>query len=557
MTRTATIELEAGQHALTFDYLPDDMDKDSIQVKGEGKAELSNVAFKSVYQPFVMPNEEDWKERKAQAQEKLDIIAEQVERLEQEKVFVLNLLNKFTQAENQPSGSGIDIQQWEAMLGFYQKKVADLDGQIRQVNKTYRAQNSELDKIKQEYDEAQNKTSRQNRFVEVLLEMPAKNEVTLKLSYLVQNVRWQPVYDIRLDTAKKLMHLSYRAVIKQRTEEEWKEVALKISTAQPGLQGKHPDLKPWRINKSGKGYEESKEQVVYRHYNEMSATEQEKMLHESQEMLQQLRLQEEEMRQNMEELQVTQEIMAERQRELEALKQGKVWTADDEFEEDILESTSTLKTGATSVLFEINGQHTIANYNEPHKINITSADFPVSFRYSAVSKLSQLAYLKAKTTNTTAFPFLRGKANIFLDNNFVTHTKMLAVAPKEEFWTFFGVDRGIHIYHKFLRKFDKTSGNVFGKKMHSLTYEYEIEVTNNKNTAEEIIVWDQLPISGDESIKVHLLQPNPKEKEQPIKYYQTDVAFIQWHKKLEPGEKLVIPFSFAIEYPEGTEVEGV
>ena len=560
ITRTAVITLDAGQHTLTFDYLPEEVDKDSIQVKGEGQAELSNVAFKTSFNAFEMPNKTEWEAQKAQAIEKRDVIGEQIARLEQEKEFVVNLLHKFTHAEGGQSGVEIDIQKWNTMLAFYQDKVASLDGQLRTANQAYQDQRKVVNKLEQAYYDEESKTSSKNQFVEVLLEVTATGQITLKLSYLVKQVRWHPVYDIRLNTQKKWMHLTYRAVIRQNTGETWQDVTLKISTAQPGLQGKHPDLKPWRIHKTGKhsGSEHtSNEKIVYRYYDEMNPTEQEKLLQENQMLVEQMRAQEEEMRQNMEMLQATQEAMHRNHLEAEALRQGKSWVEEEELEEEIGETESILKTGATSVVFEINGQHTIVNNNETHKINITSAEFPVGFRYSTVPKLSPLAYLKAKSKNTTAFPFLRGRANIFLDNNFVPHTKMLGVAPKEEFWTFFGVDRGLHIYHKFLRKYEKTSGNVFGKKMHTITYEYEIEVTNHKQTTEEIIVWDQLPISSDEAIKVHLLQPNPKEKEPPIKYYQTEVAFIQWHAKLTSGEKIVIPFSFAIEYPEGTDVMGL
>lgn len=46
------------------------------------------------------------------------------------------------------------------------------------------------------------------------------------------------------------------------------------------------------------------------------------------------------------------------------------------------------------------------------------------FSYAIVPKFSQNAYLKSNFTNNSEYPFLPGKMNIFMDNNFVSHNNM-------------------------------------------------------------------------------------------------------------------------------------
>ncbi len=80
---------------------------------------------------------------------------------------------------------------------------------------------------------------------------------------------------------------------------------------------------------------------------------------------------------------------------------------------DIAYSASTVESGATSVVFDIDGSNTIKSDNEPHLVTITIQEFPAGFRYSTIPKHSQFAYLKAKVKNVSEYPFLPGDTNIF------------------------------------------------------------------------------------------------------------------------------------------------
>ena len=173
----------------------------------------------------------------------------------------------------------------------------------------------------------------------------------------------------------------------------------------------------------------------------------------------------------------------------------------EDYDMEMVHSESTVESGATSVVFDIDGSNTIKSDNEPHLVTITIQEFPAGFRYSAVPKNSQYAYLKAKVKNDSDYPFLHGDTNVFLDNNFVANSHLKAVAPTEEFWTFLGVDESIKVEYKFVKRFDETGG-LFVEKNKKI-FEYLIKIINNKKTQEEIVVWDQLPISQNEKIKVN------------------------------------------------------
>ena len=61
------------------------------------------------------------------------------------------------------------------------------------------------------------------------------------------------------------------------------------------------------------------------------------------------------------------------------------------------------------------------------------------------------------------------------------------------------IDEGIKVERKLLHNKKGESG--FIRKGKDRIYEYLFEITNNKNSDIEIVLWDQLPISENEKTK--------------------------------------------------------
>ena len=297
------------------------------------------------------------------------------------------------------------------------------------------------------------------------------------------------------------MYIAYNAQIKQNTGEDWRNIRLNLSTAKPQIGGKMPELTPWYLKY------ETPPSEIYRS---------ETMKKEKKAMMNQM-------------------IGSELDEEPEADK--------DELEDmEYLETSA--QTGATAVVFNIGGYSTIDSDNKNHKVTISILQFPAYFRYSTVPKLSPYAYLKAKVKNNSDFPYLPGETHIYLDGSFVANSSMDLVAPAQEFWTFLGIDEGIKVERKLIKKYKEPVN--FNKKS-KITFEYLLVIENLKKTEEEIVIWDQLPISNNKEIAVQLLKPEYSKDSESLKKNEYD--FFEWFSKLKPGDKVEIPFSYLVTYP--------
>ncbi|MCU0445145.1 MAG: mucoidy inhibitor MuiA family protein [Microscillaceae bacterium] len=517
ITRTAQLDLAIGEHTLVFDQLPDTIDQNSVQVSGEGKAILANVKFQKVYYETLSDSaRQTFYDEKLRLEDELKILNQKNKRLEQEKEFIENIAKKITTPAEDAAPAELDPEKWLKMLEFYRLKLENIDSQLWATEKQTRLIREQLQPINYQLQQAGGKEQKVKNQVALVVQMPAEGSLLLHLSYIVSNARWRPIYDLRVNTETKQMNLTYNALIQQNTGEDWQNVQVKLSTAQPAISGHQPELKPWRIG-------------VYEIPKNTS-------------------------RGNMPTAKPQMTNMI--QGFTAVLPMDVEWEDSDvEKEKSMLKLTSVVETKTTSVFFNIVGAHTIQSDFSEHKVTILLEDFVAHFRYSTVPKLAPYAYLKAKVINNTEFPFLAGESNVFLDNNFVATSKLEAVAPGEEFWTFLGIDEGMKVEYKFLKKYEKKEGGIFSKKTKIWIYEYQIKIKSFKKTAEEIVVWDQLPISGNESVKVQLLEPNYKEDTDKLK--KNEWEFLEWFFYAQSGEEILIPFKFSVEYPHESHLTGI
>ncbi len=512
ITRSATTYLTKGEHKILFDELPQSIEQNSIQANGKGNAILRDVTFKT--EQFAQITDETKKnlnDKLLELQDKKITFNDKKSQAQDEKRVVKDILTKLTSTTEKTENVELDPEKWIKMVEFYRSKQETLDKEIRDVDKLVRDVNTEIDKTKREIRELGQLTYKYKNMVEVLVDVQKEGNLKLDLSYIVYGPSWKPIYDLRVDSQEKTMHLTYKSNIFQTTGEDWNNVDLKLSTAKPNISAQPPELKP----------------------NYISIYAPQPVRRESKSM----------------------QVRSGRSNEMAFTIDG--MSASDSsgemYQEDITYSVSTVESGVTSVVFDIDGSNTIKSDNEPHMVTITIQEFAAGFRYSTIPKHSQYAYLKAKVKNESDYPFLPGDTNVFLDNNFVANSFLKAVAPTEEFWTFLGVDESIKVEYKFVKKFDKTGG-IFVEKNKKI-FEYLIKITNNKKTQEEIVVWDQLPISQNEKVKVKLIEPAYKENTEILKI--NEHKYIEWFFEPKPGEEILIPFKYSVEYPIGTQIKGL
>jgi hypothetical protein len=141
-----------------------------------------------------------------------------------------------------------------ALASFVDERLRTLLTEKRQVEKALKDAREALQLSERRLAEASAEKRTQNarvtRAVAVTLSMATSGPVEVEIEYQVPGVRWVPNYTLRLERGFTGGSLSLRASVAQDTGEDWKGVALALSTAALLRRTDVPELKSLRVGRA-------------------------------------------------------------------------------------------------------------------------------------------------------------------------------------------------------------------------------------------------------------------------------------------------------------------
>ena len=515
--RHLSTQVEAGDHSLTFENLPGATDLSSVRVDGKGAFTLIDIRAERIQTKEVAD------ERVRSLNEKIDALRAQIaelnsadNRITQRKAALEKVLTRLTSVGKESANAEMDPSKWSTYLQYHVDTLAKLDKEILANGVTRTSANDELNRLGRELQSLNTQRFKYRNVARVRIEAKQAGPIEFNLAYIVRGPSWAPLYDIRADTKAKSVQVNYYAEVRQSTGEDWKGVALRLSTAQPNLGGREPQMSPWTIHRQ-------LPMVASRSFGEGGGRG------------------------------TGGSAMKVRQAPMDvalAAASKPMAPADDLAME---RSVASVSSGATAATFTISRPYDIPSDNKPAKVAIAAEGFPCEFRHTCVPKASPYVFLKSKAVNKSAFPFLSGPSAVFLDGAFVANANLDLVTPGQEFWTYLGVDQSVKVDLKDLGKVEEQSG-IFGKKTARTVVSKVFKVTNGKLADIELTIRDQIPSSNHEQIKVVIQEPAYEKDTAAFKV--DEQKFVEWNLQLKPSAKLDVPFRFAIERPEGFPIVG-
>lgn len=505
ISRTGSLNVPApGVVAVAFEGLPDSLIGDSLTVtgRGDGPVTILDITGQEIHVDFT-PNArvksvEDelqaLKRRRRQLEDRGNVLKAQ-------DASLTRLENAATSAPTKDSAPRLTIDESAKLLVFLEDQRMKLARERESIDDEVQDLGRKMSALEKTLAELRGAGGRSTVTVIVRLDVAKAGRVELVLGYALPGARWEPSYDVRAESGNRMLTLGYFGVVQQNTGEDWKDVALTLSTARPNLGGAAPKLAVWAVD-IGRPTA----------LGAMTAA--------------------------------------------PAARAGAVFKgAPAEGEPVKLEmfqvaaAQARVEEGATSASFVVAAATTILSDNAPQKVPITTAKLGLAPEYLTVPKKLAAAFLTAKITNTSEFPLLPGRSHVFLDGTFVASTPMRAVMPGEKFDLQLGADEGISVKHRRVNRFTEDTGLTNSGKR--VTYEYLITIQNNKRTTERIVVNDQVPISRNEKVVVKQLAPAEKE----IK--PSSEGTLTWTLDLKPGEKRELKVKFSVEHPNDIIVAGL
>ncbi len=521
--------LTAGEQTLLFDQLPGDTDLSSVRVDGQGSFTLIDIRTENVQTLEVA----DAQVRQLAAdlkteQVKLQEVTQAQTRNAQRRASLDKVLARLTAVGKESANPELDPTKWAGYLTYHVEALAKLDQETLQLKVRDDGLRAEISRLERDLNQLNGNRFKFRNVARVKIEVKTPGPQQFDLSYVVSGPSWAPLYDVRADTAAKNLTVVYQANVRQRTGEDWKGVSLRLSTAQPGVGGREPELSPWALYKA--------EPVIP--LGGLSELKEEGQASAGKPGAKQFRGDADARRGR-----ATGSVLLATTAEVAAAPMAPAMDA----------LTTTVQTGGTAALFKVDRAYDIPSDPKSVKVAIAQETFSAAFRHSCVPKLSPNVYLKASAVNKSDYPFLAGPVAVFLDGAYVAASTMDLVPAGQEFSAFLGVDQSVKVDRKVLARREEVTG-VFGKKTHRTVHDHVFKVTNGKQADIDLTVADQLPMSNHEEIKVILEEPRYEKDTEALKL--NEQKFLEWRLRLGAGDKLDVPFRFAVERPEDVIVVG-
>mgnify|MGYP001338011633 CR=1 FL=1 len=507
-SRSASLSLKPGSYLITFQGLPTLIQDDSVRVSGKGSAGVTIVGLEVKRAFLEQSGEKRVKEldgeiralelRLGELDAKKAGLVSQKAFLESIRVAWGDRISKEL-AIGRPSSAELTDAAVFVGAGVAKAEQQTLDIEIEKKNIR-----DKIDSLQRQRDESLGSGKKESKTVEIMLDVAREGNLTLDLATVISHAGWVPSYDLRLAADAKNAELTFRALVRQQTGEDWNNVDLTLSTARPTAGAAPPELYPWRI-----AFYRPPPMPVPTLYG----------------------------------------AAPQKSARGKAVRMDETVKAEEALALEIPAAVETARISdeQSSVAFHIPRPLDIPSDGSQHGSVVAIEQLPVNMEYLAIPKLSPLVFLKSEIVNRADYPLLPGKVSTFVGNTYTGSSQLKKVAVGEKFDLFFGSDDQITVKREELKQ-HKEAG-MFGK--NRVSYRYRIELNNFRKEPLTLTLRDQLPLAGDEEIKVSLDEPSIKPDE-----LDTEGRII-WKTPLKAGENKEITFGIVVDYPKDREITGL
>ena len=514
----ASYTIKAGITEISIEGISSYIDPKSLQVKATGNVVIIDSKYTLFYpQPEVKANEgipAKIVKEMAQLTDSLELLGFDLKEI-QDEIAIYKAAQNIISMNGAVRGSGKvndSINLLKQTVEYYTNKMNEINKKLLALEKKKKDKEKVQQRLQVRYDNLQNyqnqtyDTKKYTPIPRVVITLSAAEAASGKIafSYLVSQAGWIPLYDIRSDSQTGKISLTYKAQVFQNSGIDWDNIKLNISTNNPYANKTKPELNPWYID-------------YYAYKRKME----------------------------LEEI----SVRGARAIPQAAFNQG--FMLDDAKDKNLEEKPALGADQFTTVVhqliaaeFKIDLPYSIKSNNEKNLVLIKNSDLNTTFKYYSVPKVDPGVYLVAQMTKLDELQLVPASANIFFDGSYIGETYLDPTSMDDTLNLSLGKDPNIVVKRTLLKQ--KSKDKVVQDKRER-TFSYQIEVQNNKSSAIQLIIQDQVPMTTNNDITIELLEKDSA-RELPGN------GILEWDYKLKPGENKKLEFSFKVKHPKDQQI---
>ncbi len=506
--RKTSTTVAQGLNELLMEVDAFHVDTDSVTAKVYGSGNIFSVQFRNI--PVKESPQENIKaleQKIEQLKNSKRTLSDQRTLLDQKQRFLDSLIEfSDTQMPKEIQTRFPKTEDLDKTLMFigtslekiYQKKQS-LDTSIEAVDKKIGLLEKELSTLRIPADKTR-------KVIEILFNANHAHKINIEADYLVKNAYWSPLYNLSVADTLSEVDLTMFSKIRQKTGEDWKQIALSISNVVP-LTGIHlPSLSSWLLD-------------IPRPRKKALRTPSKVMLGKA----------------------VPETEALDNEADLEELK------------EEAAFSVAQKKELPLSFEYRVPQLLDVESRDKDTMLPLFSKKLQGDFYYYAIPQKSSLTFLVCKAKADKEL--LSGPLNLYFSGRYIGKTFLDEKKAGDAFYLNLGADRNVKVKKE---KVKDTLKETFFKTIERGTvirnFAYKITLENLKDRAIALKVLDHVPVSRTDRIVVKDIHIKP---EPAKKNYLDREGVMLWEYQLDPEEKQEINVAFVVTYPKDVLLPGL
>lgn len=503
------ITLAPGRNELIFIGLSSHLIARSIQFTGTGDIALLAISSRVDY---------------LYGQKKADVRVKQVQdsmiMMEDALAITRGNIDAYTREKsmlevNQKVGGekGATAAELKASADFYVQRLMEINAELVKLRRKEKDQQELYTRLTQQYYALNQREHPPMGEITILVNnnAAAKSLCDVELHYVVSDCGWAPAYDLIAEDVGKPIDLKYRAKVFNSTDVDWKNIRMKLSTADPMQSAAAPIMEKWTLNfESGYGkyanygYNQPQQQQQQQYSNAPAALSSGNLQNDT--------------------------------RAYDNDGDGKKDQQQVQYEQ--------IQVSELAAEFDIKLTYDIPADGQPYIVDVMEHNLQATYRYSCIPKMEREAFLLARITGWEDLDLVEGPANVYFGGTYVGQSYIYTRSVDDTLDLSLGRDKNLVVTRTKVKEFnnEKTVGST--KKE---TFSYEIVVKNTRKTAVDVELMDQIPVSQDAEIVVEAIELS-KGTLDPA------TGFVTWRMNIAPGEQQKVVLTYSIKYPKSKQV---
>lgn len=586
--RSKSVVLVSGEQVVTFTGFSPYMDKKSLQVKAKGHITILGVSERTAH-----PDSVAQVKKLRSAEDDVKAVERRIQQTKDEQEMLTAQLD-LVKTNCSVAGRTVatPLANIKELNAYYAQQVLSVKKRSQELEEQLQNLNEELKRRQDTCDSIAKIKLKSVTEIDVKVDAKQAGRADFDITYYVNNAGWFPSYDVRSNSINEPLQLSYKANIYQNTKEEWKNVPVTLSSANPNRSNVAPQLKTYwldyglsaptyNIDNDGsnvvsgkivsaddgdpmigatvivKGTNLGTVSDIDGNYSIVLPQNSRKLTFSYVGYVSQthtvepgstlnIRLKEDQA--SLQEVVVVGYGVSKKGRRSNS--KGEVLKAKERIpeaagvavEEELNESeviAVNQQQAQFGYEFDIKQLLTLPDGGKTTTTEIARHQLPASYEYRGIPKIDKESFLVADATDWQKLNLMEGEANVYFDNSFVGKSILDPNVSSDTLHFSMGRDQSIRVQRT---KVSESSTRRFFGSNQEQTLKWRITVKNNRQESVNITVFDQAPISRNTSIEVIMEELSDGQ-------FDKKTGIIKWPLQLKPGEQRDLILQYKVKYP--------